>query len=411
MAVQKEVPVPSALPSRDRKGAIRQNGFSQTLIMNDDVFHLIEQAVHTGGPNSAFDLLAQRFREEKNYPLLFEARMMQQRHRMGLPPIRVDGVDDVPAAQRDAYDAALSAAAREAGSLYLADGDIPRAWTYFRAIGERQPVADAIEQLTKAEDGVIQIALEERVHPRKGFELLLERYGICRAITYFEQYPDRDTREQCGIRLVRTLHRELVQNLRRAIAQTENTTPETESVPDLITGRDWLFGDMDYYVDTSHLASVIRFALDLTDVDALKLAIELCEYGKHLSPKFHYRAEPPFDDVYVDHAAYLRALAGEDVEGSIRHFLAKITPADPDAAGTAPAQVLVSLLTRLQRYREAIDVSVEHLSEAPSEQLVCPTVPQLCQLAQDYDRWKQLARDRGDLLSFTAAILPRPTVS
>ncbi len=168
---------------------------------------------------------------------------------------------------------------------------------------------------------------------------------------------------------------------------------------------------MDYYVDTSHVASVIRFALDLTDPDALRLAIELCEYGKHLSPKFQYRAEPPFDDVYVDHAAYLRALAGEDVEGSIRHFLAKVQRSDPDASGTAPAQVLVALLTRLQRYPEAVDVSVEHLSQAASEQLACPTVPQLCQLARDYDRWKQVARDRGDLLSFTAAILPPPTVS
>src|SRR5437868_4274431 len=105
--------------------------------MNDDVFHLIEQAVHAGGADSGFDLLVQKFREEKNYPLLFETRMMQQRHRMGLPPLRVDGLEDVPASKRDAYDAALSAAARETGSLFLADGDIPRAWTYFRAIGER----------------------------------------------------------------------------------------------------------------------------------------------------------------------------------------------------------------------------------------------------------------------------------
>jgi hypothetical protein len=48
--------------------------------------------------------------------------------------------------------------------------------------------------------------------------------------------------------------------------------------------------------------AVIRFALDLTDAEALRLAIELCEYGKHLSPQFKYRADPPFDDVYVDHA-------------------------------------------------------------------------------------------------------------
>jgi hypothetical protein len=370
-----------------------------------DVFDLIEQAVRAGGAESGFDVLAQRLRGDKNYPLLFEARVIQQRHKMGLPPLRVDGIDDVPAFQRVAYDEALSQAAREAGSLFLADGDILRAWPYFRAIGDRMPVADAIEKLETAEDGVIQIALEERANPRKGFELLLARFGICRAITYFEQYPDRDTREECIVLLVRTLHRELVESLRRAITKRDGTAPHTESVPELINGRDWLFGDLDYYVDTSHLVAVIRFALDLADVQALRLAIELCEYGKHLSTQFKYKADPPFEDVYVDHAAYLSALAGENVDACIGHFLAKVRACDPAETGTAPAQVLVALLTRLKRYPEAIQVSLDHLSQTAGEQLLCPTVPQLCQMAGDYTRLKQLSRERSDLLSFTAATL------
>jgi hypothetical protein len=370
--------------------------------MNNDVFDLIEQAVRAGGPASGFDLLAQRLREDKNYPLLFEARVIEQRHKMGLPPLRVDGLDDILAGQRDAYEDALAQAAQEVGSLFLADGDIQRAWPYFRAIGDREPVRAAIEKLDSAEDVVIQIALEERVHPRKGFELLIERYGICRAITYFEQYADRETREQCIILLVRTLHRELVESLRRAISRRQ-VGDLPHSVPDLIRGRDWLFGDLDYYVDTSHLVAVIRFALDLTDTQVLGQAIELCEYGKHLSQQFKYRADPPFDDVYVDHAAYLSALAGENVDACIGHFLAKVREADPNLIGSAPAQVLVALLTRLKRYQDAIQISLEYLSQTSGEQLVCPTVPQLCQLAGDYARLKQVARDRGDLLSFAAA--------
>jgi hypothetical protein len=374
--------------------------------MNDDVFDLIEQAVRVGGPESGFELLAQRLREDKNYPLLFEARLMQQRHKMGLPPLRVDGLEDIALGQRDEYESALAQAAREVGSLFLADGDIQRAWPYFRAVGDRMPVAEAIEKLESAEDVVIQIALEERVHPRKGFELLLARYGTCRAITYFEQYSDRDTREHCIILLVRTLHGELVESLQRAIAKRQGTALPY-SVPELIAGREWLFGDLDYYVDTSHLVSVIRFALDLVDVEALRLAIELCEYGKHLSPQFKYKADPPFDDIYVDHAAYLSALAGENVDACIEHFLAKVRECDPNVSGTAPAQVLVALLTRLKRYQQAIDVSLEYLSQTAGEQLVCPTVPQLCQLAGDHARLKQIARERGDLLSFTAATLPQ----
>ncbi len=78
---------------------------------------------------------------------------------------------------------------------------------------------------------MIQIALEERANPRKGFELLLARFGICRAITYFEQYPDRDTREECIALLVRTLHRELVESLRRAITKQEGTAPLNKEFP------------------------------------------------------------------------------------------------------------------------------------------------------------------------------------
>ena len=378
--------------------------------MNDNVFELIEQAVCVGGAESGFDLLAKKLVEDKNYPLLFEVRVVEQRHKMGLPPLRVDGVDDIPAGHRTAYEDALAQAAREVGLLFLSDGDIPRAWPYFRAVGDREPVMAAIEKLESAEDAVIQMALEERVHPRKGFELLLGRFGICRAITYFEQYSDRETREQCIILLVRTLHRELVESLQKAIVKRQGTSlPHLpDSVPELIRGRDWLFGDLDYYVDTSHLVAVIRFALDLADPQALRLAVELCEYGQHLSPQFKYRAEPPFDDVYVEHAAYLSALAGENVDACIEHFLAKVRASDLD---TTPAQVLVALLTRLKRYQEAIDISLEHLSQTAGEQLVCPTIPQLCQLEGDYPRLKQLARERGDLLSFLAATLPRPTIS
>lgn len=370
-----------------------------------DPFDRIEQAGDSG-----LEILVRELRESKNYPLLFEARVLEQRHKLGLPPLRIDGIDDVPAEHRAAYDEALSKAAREVGSLFLADGDILRAWPYFRAIGDRMPVADAIEKLGTAEDGVIQIALEERANPRKGFELLLSRFGTCRAITYFEQYPDRDTREQCIILLVRTLHRELMESLRRTISKQEGAPPIGQNVPELIAGREWLFGDLDYYVDTSHLVSVIRFALDLVDVGALRLAIELCEYGKHLSAQFKYRAEPPFDDIYVDHAAYLRALAGENVDASIEHFHAKIRACGPAETGTAPAQVLVALLTRLKRYSEAIQVSLDHLSQANGEQLLCPSVPQLCQMAGDYDRLKQIARERGDLLSFAAATLHPKTI-
>ncbi|HEY6392971.1 MAG TPA: hypothetical protein VIX89_16940 [Bryobacteraceae bacterium] len=354
------------------------------------MFDLIEQAIRSGGPEAGLSLLVQKLEEEKNYPLLFEARMMQKRHALGLPLLQMD----VPEDKRAAYEQAFSDAARETGSLFLAGGEISRAWPYFRAIGDGAPVAAAIEKLDAQHqelDRIIEIALEERVNPRKGFELMLAHYGICRAITYFEQYPDPKSREECIALLVRTLHHELVENLGRAIAQREGNAPDTQNIPALIAGRGWLFGDMDYYADTSHVISVIRFGLDLQDPETLRLALEICEYGGHLSPQFKYRVDPPFENVYPDHALYIHALLGENVDAAIDHFRA------------GPPQVHVALLVRLKRYREAIEFSIEHLSEVPPDQLACPSVLQLCQLAGDYDLLRKLARDRGDLLSFVAA--------
>lgn len=375
--------------------------------MSDDPFELIEQAVRSGGPAPALELLARKLQEDKNYPLLFEARMLEKRRELGLPLIQIGSIDDIPDDKRSAYEQAFTEAAREVGALFLADGNIQRAWPYFRAVGDRAPVADAIEKLDSQHpdlDSVIQIALEERVHPRKGFELLLAHYGICRAITYFEQYRDPKSRDQCLILLVRGLHHELVENLKSAIARREGQAPDTRDVPALVAGRDWLFGDMDYYVDTSHLIAVIRFALDLNDLEVLRLALELCEYGAHLSPQFKCRVDPPFDDVYADHEMYLRALLGEQVDASIAHFRKKVEDHDPNLPSTAPAQVLVALLVRLRRYREAIQVSLEHLSDVAADQLACPSVLQLCQLAGDYELLRKIARERGDLLGFAAGL-------
>jgi hypothetical protein len=370
--------------------------------MPDDPFDALDAALRSRGPAAAFELLIQRFREEKKYSLLFEARVMQSRQALGLPLVQNDSLEDLPEDKRVLQERAYVDAAREVGGLFLADGDIPRAWHYFRAIGETAPVTAAIEQLAPAknQEAIIEIALHERVHPRKGFELILADYGICRAITFLDQYPDRKTRGDCIRLLVRTLHEELVENLQRAIGKTEGSAPDTRCVPELIAGRAWLFGPHDYYVDTSHLVSILRFSLDLVDHETLALACELAEYGKNLSPMFQYRGDAPFDGGYSDYAIYLRGLMGESVEATVAHFRYLAAHADPRAA-----QALVTLLARLGRYGEAIDISLEHLRDADASDLECPSLFQLCQMAGDYGRLRELARERGDLLYFAAGAM------
>ena len=104
--------------------------------MDDQGFDQIETTLREGGSKAGFDLLVEKFRDEKKYAMLFEARLMQQRHELGLPLIQIGQIDDVPAPARPAYEQAFIAAAREVGGLFLAERDIPRAWSYYRAIGE-----------------------------------------------------------------------------------------------------------------------------------------------------------------------------------------------------------------------------------------------------------------------------------
>ncbi|MGA2878562.1 MAG: hypothetical protein ABSG13_06395 [Bryobacteraceae bacterium] len=376
--------------------------------MADDSFDLIEQAVASDGAAPALDLLALKFLTEKQYPQLFETRLMQKRLELGLPLIQLGAIEDLPEPKRSSYEEGVRQAAREAGTLFLAGGDIPHAWPYFRAIGDRETIASAIEatkQPNEQMDALIDIALGERVHPRKGLELVIAQHGICRAITYFEQFPDLENREECLKLLVRTLHAELIVNLKSAIERQEGVTPPDDSLPELMAGRDWLFGEFDAYVDTSHVIDVIRFALDLRDRGAIRLALELCEYGAHLSPQFRMRGDAPFDDIYRDHAIYLHALLGEDLQPAIEYFKTKIVAQDDPMAAARSAQVLVGLLLRHERYREAVQVSLEHLSGIPANQLACPSLYQLCQLAGDSARLKALARERGDLLGFAAGAI------
>ncbi len=370
--------------------------------MTEEAFAQVEEALRTGGADGAFDFLSRKFRAEKKYPLLFELRLMQKRRELGMPLLQAGSLEDLPADTRPAYEKGFIDAARETGSLFLGDGDIPRAWSYFRAIGEAAPVAAAIDKVEAGGeiDAILEIAYHERVNPRRGFELILANHGLCRAITSFGQFPGREGREESLKLLVRTLYRDICESMKRTIASQEGAEPAAAGLRELMAGRDWLFEGTNYYVDTSHLVSIVRYSLELEDRETLALAVELTEYGARLSPMFQFRGDPPFQNVYEDCGHYLRALLGEDKDAAIAHFRRKLEDDDPNDVTASVAQALVGLLAHAERFEEAIEVHVQYLRDAEPSQLGCPTVLQLCQEAKDFGRLRNLAREKGDLLGF-----------
>src|SRR5258708_32825469 len=114
--------------------------------MEPDTFDLLEEARQAGGAAGGFDFLIQRFREGKNYPSLFETRLMQKRLELGLDPLQIGSLDDVPTAVRPVYERAFVDAARVVGGLFLGVGDVVRAWPYDPGVREWGTAAEALEQ-------------------------------------------------------------------------------------------------------------------------------------------------------------------------------------------------------------------------------------------------------------------------
>ena len=373
--------------------------------MLEESFENLDRFLGSEDRAGALDFLIEHFRTTKDIRSYFEARLMKKRLELGLPLIQTDPSADIPSDLRGPYDQGMIAAARDTGKLALEDGKIPLAWPYFRAIGEPGPIVEAIERAQSDEsvDQIINIAFGEGVHPAKGLELILDNHGMCRAITTFGMYAVKNGRAECISLLVRRLHAEVVERLSNAIESQEGTRPTAASIADLIAERDWLFGEYAYYVDTSHLMSVLGYSLEVTDRDTLELLHDLCAYGKKLSPMFQTRGQSPFENPFVDYDEYILAVMGVDVEARLAHFRKKIAESNPEEVGFAPVELLINLAVRLGRYDEALQISMEHFADDDVPDLGCPSTLQLCVMADDPGQLKKLARNRGDLLSYIAA--------
>ena len=112
------------------------------------IFPWLDNVLKDGDAGAAFEQLAGRFRRDKQYRALFDVRLMEARHELDLPLVSAPAINDLPAELQSRYQDASVRAAREVGELVLADGNIPQAWPYFRAIGDTVPVVEASTRST-----------------------------------------------------------------------------------------------------------------------------------------------------------------------------------------------------------------------------------------------------------------------
>ena len=378
--------------------------------MSTDSFAELEAIQTQAGPAAVLRKLAENLREQRQFHQLFDALLMQKKQSLGLPLIRPTSLDDVPADLRDDFEATYVASAREVGQLLLADKQLGQAWMYMRTIREPGPIKEAIEKLDAKADyseEAIDIALYQGIAPVKGLEMMLNSHGTCSSITALDQQFMRlesGARTQCAALLVKRLYDDITQTLQHEVERKQGLAAPGQTLRELIAGRDWLFADNNYHIDVSHLHSVVRFSRSLTaQSPELSLAIQLAEYGSRLAQQYQYAGDPPFEDFYPAHVQFLKAIACINQDAALEYFREKLRPDANDPDNQLVAFGFVDLLTRLGRMDEALNVAAKYLSQA-SEQTGF-SFADLCAEAGRYDLLAQVSRDKGDLLTFAAALL------
>jgi hypothetical protein len=404
-------------------------------------FTALAKTCGTLGPEAMLESLAASLAARRRWHALFDLRLVQARHRLGLP---VSGdVGSLDEATREQLDELSLAACREVGWPLLAEGQVAAAWMYLRAAAAADEVASRLATLaehvappareddsgcgatgaeTDDDDAqrqlqeILGVALWESVDPALGIALVLRTQGTCNAVTAYEQAVSRlpAVRQAPAARvLVEHLHAEVVRNLAFDLAQRGSDTArplaaETPLVA-LLEAAGGLAGAPSLHVDVSHLQSVLRIARVCTDEPTLRRAWELAVYACRLPEDVTYPGEPPFEQVGEASRLFYAAQLGRDVAEAIAFFRRAALTADPLDSGTLPADTLVLLLHRVGRAAEALQAAVNRPREGgpPSGMQAAGMLPSLVELAASSGQWEVLleaCRRHGDEITFAAAL-------
>lgn len=389
-----------------------------------DRFDRLRRICADAGPKSMLETLAASLTERRRWHALFDARLMQARVAVGLPPVGSPG--DIPADVRDRFDEQSLAACREVGWPLLDEGQVAAAWMYLRAAADPAEISAKLEPLaltlaaaadeneeesSRKLQEILGIALWEGVDPALGITLVLRTQGTCNAITTYEQavsrLPAARQRPAAAV-LVAHLHAEVSANLVHDLEHRGCSLPASPaSIPALLAAAG--DGTAGLYADVSHVQSVLRIARLCDDEPTIRRAWELATYASLLPADVVYPGEPPFENVGEASRLFYGSQLGLDVDKAVRFFRTATATAEP-GAGSLPCDTLVLLLTRLQRPAEALHAAISRPRDdgMPSPLQAAGGLPSLVDLAAASGEWELLRRassDRGDEITFAATLV------
>lgn len=353
--------------------------------------------------------LVDHFRAARKPMELFEALKMQTRQRIGLPLLQGDEETPPPEELDRQMEQGLLAACREVGTMLLEDGRIREGWMYLRPTGDVRRAAELIRLIEVTDDNadeLVQVLLHEGVDVGRGYQMVIDRQGTCNSITLFEQAiaarPKRD-RQAAAARLLDHVYQELNESVRGDIARREAPAGEDENIATMVESRRWLLEGGSYHLDTTHLASTVRFARVLDQPEQLQKAWELTQYGRRLNHQLQYPGEEPFVDFYPASATFFSILLGRQVDSGLALFQRKAQSVDASQHGTEAIETYVDLLDRVGRPADALRAAIELVpSDVPPARLT-PLLIELATKAKDFEPVKAFCRQRGDVLGYAAA--------
>ncbi|QJW97483.1 hypothetical protein [Frigoriglobus tundricola] len=375
-------------------------------------FERLRTALASAGPQAAVDELVAQLRTGEDFQALFYALLMKKRVELGVSPFPTGPASELPPETHEEYENAIRAAGRHVGGILLQRKEFAKAWTYYRMLGEPEPVREALDAFNPGPDDdvypIIEIAWQGGLLPKKGFDLVLGRHGICSAITMVsgsDLSPNPDLRDYCVTKLAAALHAQLSERLRNDLTGRGVAVPENATIAQLVELDPTLFADDAYHIDTSHLSSVVQLAaMNLSAGEAVNHARELCAYGRKLSPNLQGHNDAPFDENYDDFLAYLNVIAGDRVEGGLKRFEQKAAR-EAELGATYAAQVYVNLLLKVNRPADALAAAKRFLLAEDDRNLICPGVNELARRVGDYAALAEAAKARNDAVGYLASLI------
>ncbi|MCA9125805.1 MAG: hypothetical protein KDB22_01925 [Planctomycetales bacterium] len=375
------------------------------------IFEDLQQLVAAGEPKRAIAALVDHFESKGQYHELFEALKMQLRFDLGLASAQAEHAEKLDEVTELQLERGLIEACRRVGESFLKEGKIREGWMYMRPVGDRETAANAMAAVVATDDNLdelLEVLVHEGVDIARGYSLALQRLGICNSITLFETAlaarPRADQQVAAEL-LVRHVHAELLDNLRRDIARREGREPSESTAQELLAARPDLLRDGAYHLDTSHLASTVRFGRVLEDRECLQLVLDITAYGRKLHPQYQYPGEEPFLDLYPASSAFYGALLGLQTDSGIRYFTQKADSLNQDDYGTIAVEVLIDLLSRCGKHEQAIEAFAKRIPAGTRTMGIAPTLLQLSQRLGSFESMKEICQSRGDLLGYAAAIV------